>query len=130
IRVFAAEQSLQAVPLVVIPIDEAGSATWEPGADSVAGSSRDLKYVLRAYDGKGHFDETEAASLWLYRDAASGGDHPADTATSALPAAYGESDLAHQQIPIGGGTVKVQGSGVPAGHTVWVAGRQVPVDPS
>ena len=25
--------------------------------------------------------------------------------------------------------MKVQGSGIPAGHTVWVAGRQVPVDP-
>src|SRR5256884_3490414 len=27
------------------------------------------------------------------------------------------------------GTVKVQGGGIPAGHTVWVAGRQIPVDP-
>src|SRR4029077_15250995 len=61
---------------------------------------------------------------------ASGGDRPADAAPRELLAAYGESDLAHQQIPIGGGTGKVQGSGVPAGHTVWVAGRQVPVDPS
>jgi len=34
-----------------------------------------------------------------------------------------------QQIPLGSGTVKVQGSGIPAGHTVWVAGRQIPVDP-
>ena len=25
--------------------------------------------------------------------------------------------------------MKVQGSGIPADHTVWVAGRQVPVDP-
>jgi len=25
--------------------------------------------------------------------------------------------------------VKVRGSGIPAGHTVWVAGRQIPVDP-
>src|SRR6267154_4161968 len=33
-----------------------------------------------------------------------------------------------QQIPLGSGTVKVRGSGIPAGHTVWVAGRQIPVD--
>ena len=46
-----------------------------------------------------------------------------------LLAAYGENDLAHQQIPLGSGTVKVQGSGIPAGHTVWVAGHQIPVDP-
>src|SRR5260370_2259975 len=44
-------------------------------------------------------------------------------------AGYGENDLARQQIPLGSGTVKVQGSGIPAGHTVWVAGRQIPVDP-
>ena len=47
----------------------------------------------------------------------------------ALLAAYGENDLARQGITLGSGTVKVQGSRIPAGHTVWVAGRQVPVDP-
>src|SRR5262249_46753159 len=46
-----------------------------------------------------------------------------------LLAAYGENDLAHQQILLGSGTVKVQGSGIPAGHTVWVGGRQGPVGP-
>src|SRR5712672_3294895 len=49
--------------------------------------------------------------------------------TQALLAAYGENDLARQQIPLGSGTVKVQGSGIPAGHKVWLAGREVPVDP-
>jgi len=45
-----------------------------------------------------------------------------------LLAAYGESELAIRNIPLGSGTIKVRGSGVPAGHTVWVAGQQVPVD--
>jgi len=49
--------------------------------------------------------------------------------TQTLLAAYGENDLARQQIPLGSGSVKVQGSGIPAGHKVWVAGREVPVDP-
>jgi len=52
-----------------------------------------------------------------------------DGRQSELPAAYGESDLARQKITVRGGTVKVQGSGIPADHTVWVAGRRVPVDP-
>ena len=43
-------------------------------------------------------------------------------------AAYGENDLAIRNIQLGSGTIKVHGSGVPAGHDVWVAGRQVPVD--
>ena len=51
------------------------------------------------------------------------------TSPRELLAAYGENDLARHQIPLGSGTVKVQGSGIPAGYTVWVAGRQVPVDP-
>ena len=45
-----------------------------------------------------------------------------------LLAAYGESNLALQNIRLSSGTVKVQGSSIPAGHSVWVAGRQVPVD--
>jgi flagellar motor protein MotB len=130
IRIFGAEQSLQDAPLAVVSVDEAGSVEWQPGAESLAGPARELKYVLRAYDAKGHFDETEAASLWLYREWPSDGEPAADAPSHELLAAYGENDLAHQHIPIGGGLVKVQGSGVPAGHTVWMAGRQVPVDPN
>jgi len=45
-----------------------------------------------------------------------------------LLAAYGESTLADQNIRVSGGTVTVHGGGIPPGHTVWVAGHQVPVD--
>ena len=45
-----------------------------------------------------------------------------------LLAGYGESSLAVQNIRLGSGTVKVHGSHIPPEHTVWVAGRQVPVD--
>ena len=47
-----------------------------------------------------------------------------------LLAGYGENSLAVQNIRLGSGTVKVHGSNIPAQHTVWVAGRQVPVDAS
>jgi len=127
IRIFDQQQSLQAVPLEIIAVDDAGLAEWQPAADRLLGSTRELKYVLRAYDAKGHFDETGARPLWLYRELSPEG--AVATPPRELLAAYGESDLAHQQIPLGGGTVNVQGSGVPAGHTVWVAGREVPVDP-
>jgi len=144
IRIFEQQQSLQAVPLDIIAVDDAGLAEWQPAAEILAGSARDLKYLLRAYDSKGNFDETDARPLWLYREpspeqavtseAPPSADNAAGVAAVATPprellAAYGENDLARQQIPLGGGTVKVQGSGIPAGHTVWVAGRQVPVDP-
>ena len=95
----------------------------------LAGPTRELKYLLRAYDAKGNFDETDARPLWLYREPSAGARRSRMTSSRELLAAYGESDLARQRIPLGGGTVKVQGSGIPADYTVWVAGRQVPVDP-
>src|SRR5499433_320867 len=130
IRIFEQQESLQAMPLKIIAVDDAGLAEWHPTAAMLVGPSRELKYLLRAYDSNGSFDETDARPLRLYRETLLG-----DVVTSDGPskrellAAYGEDDLARQQIPLGSGTVKVQGSGIPAGHTVWVAGRQIPVDP-
>ena len=47
-----------------------------------------------------------------------------------LLASYGENALALQNIRLSSGTVTVRGSGIPDQHSVWVAGRQVPVDPN
>jgi hypothetical protein len=143
VRIFDNEESLRAVPLDVIKIDAAGLAEWQPAVERLAGASRDLKFVLRAYDAKGNFDETEAQPLWLRHEATpadviAGADDDVEslvaTAASAPAApprdtlaAYGESDLALHNIKLGSGTIKVQGSGVPANHTVWVAGHQVPL---
>ena len=130
IRIFDQQQSLQAVPLKIISVDDAGLAQWQPEKEILPGPARELKYLLRAYDSKGNFDETDGRPLRLYREQS-----PKDVAKSEEPsarellAAYGANDLARQQIPLGSGTVKVQGSGIPAGHTVWVAGHQIPVDP-
>src|SRR5438067_2474126 len=130
IRIFEQQQSLQAAPLKIIAVDDAGIAEWHPTAEILSGQARELKYLLRAYDSKANFDETDARPLRLYREPPPGKVAASDGPSAReLLAAYGESDLARQQIPLGSGTVKVQGSGIPAGHTVWVAGRQIPVDP-
>ena len=131
IRIFAQEQSLQAAPIEIIAVDEAGLAEWLPAPKILTGSEREVKYLLRAYDSKGHFDETDARPLLLYRDPSSN-QIPVTKDQSApreLLAAYGENHLARHQIPLGSGTVTVQGSGIPADHTVWVVGRQIPIDP-
>ncbi len=129
IRIFEQQQSLQAVPLEIIPVDDAGLAKWQPAAETIAGPAGELKYLLRAYDAKGNFDETGARPLWLYRERSPGKVVKSDgPPPRELLAAYGESDLVRHRIPLGSGTVKVQGGGIPADHTVWVAGRQVPVD--
>jgi flagellar motor protein MotB len=129
IRIFEQHQSLQAMPLETIAVDDAGLAEWQPATQTLAGPARELTYLLRAYDSKGNFDETGARPLWLYREPSPGAVvTPDGSSPRELLAAYGESDLARHQIPVGSGTVKVQGNGIPADFTVWVAGRQVPVD--
>jgi len=146
VRIFDQRQSLQSSPLAVVAIDDAGLAGWDPPVTLLAGPVHELKFVLRAYDSRGSFDETTAQPLWLYRDAdrepgtvapetdpeaaAVGAVPGAGPAPRELLAAYGESGLAVHNIVLGSGSVRVQGSGIPAGHTVWVAGRQVPVDDS
>jgi flagellar motor protein MotB len=155
VRVFARGQSLRSEPLVVAAVDASGLAEWQPTVEQLAVPSHELQFVLRAYDAKGNFDETEAQPLWINHEpggapavardpeqVAGGGDgieveEPVEAAGVAAPtppaarellATYGESSLALHNIRLGSGTVKVQGSGVPANHSVWVAGREVPVD--
>ena len=130
VRVFEPGQSLQAVPLAVVEVDRDGLAEWQPDEHAFAAPARELKYVLRAYDASGNFDETAPQSLWkIYEDeAAADGEERQPARDAALLAGYGESALAVRNIRLASGTVKVQGSQIPPGHTVWVAGRPVPVD--
>jgi len=68
IRIFEQQQSLEAAPLKIITVDDAGLAEWHPTQEILAGPSRDLKYLLRAYDSNGNFDETDARPLRVYRE--------------------------------------------------------------
>jgi hypothetical protein len=60
---------------------------------------------------------------------------PAPAAPATVPAAagealrvsYGENELGLRNIALASGSVTVRGSAIPAGHTVYVAGRAVPV---
>src|SRR5205823_10179139 len=108
IRIFEKQQSLQAVPLEIIAVGDAGLAEWQPATKTLAGPARELRYLLRAYDSKGNFDETDARPLWLHRE------RPGDVVTSdgmwqhELLAAYGQNQLVRHHIQLGSGTVKVQ----------------------
>ena len=65
VRIFAPGQSVQSSPLTVLEMDRAGFAEWEPSMERFPGPVRELKYVLRAYDAKGNFDETSPRPLWM-----------------------------------------------------------------
>ncbi len=129
IRVFRPGQSLEAEPLEVINIELDGQVEWSPLARTLGSGDSELAYVLRAYGEDGNFDETIPQPLWIV----AAGDEPADDVqvasdTTGLLSGYGESNLALHNIGLGSGTVSVRGSGIPAEHEVWVAGRPIPVD--
>jgi flagellar motor protein MotB len=150
VRVFEHGQSLQAEPLAVLPVDRDGLASWEPVASELSAPVGELKYLLRVYDEIGNFDETRPQALWMvYRDvtqAEAEAEAEADAAAAVGPmaeadveaqpqppagellAVHGENSLALQNIPLGRGAITVQGSGIPPQHSVWVAGRPVPID--
>lgn len=125
VRIFDSGTSLRDTPLAVVPVDKSGRAEWSADFETYAAPGRELKYLLRVYDKDGHYDETAEQTLWLV-DRLDDKTESADVEKELL-VGYGESRLARQHIPLNGGTVKVQGRGIPADHQVWVAGRAVPV---
>lgn len=131
VRILDKAQSTQATPIAVVALDANGNAEWQPSIVDIPAAGRELQYVLRAYDEQGRFDETSPRPLWLAhaQDDGSVADVPATDGATAPPlTGYGESHIARRNIRIGANTVAVRGGGIPEGHSVWVAGRPVPVD--
>jgi flagellar motor protein MotB len=91
--------------------------------DEDAASMSEEEEELAANDG-----ETDANAEAESEDASAKQKPAPPMPEGELLASYGESSLAVQNIRLGSGTVKVHGSNIPPQHTVWVAGRQVPVD--
>jgi flagellar motor protein MotB len=125
IRIFEQDTSLRDKPLATVEVDKNGRAEWLAQFDDYQAPGRELKYVLRVYDGANNYDETSAQSLWILDKV----DEKvlAQDAEKELLVGYGENRLVQNNIGVQGGTIKVYGSRIPAGHRVWVAGRAVPV---
>jgi len=130
VRIFSFGQSLRAQPLDIVDFGPEGVGEWQPAnIDSFTAPRRELRYVLRVYDAEGRFDETVPQSLWMISERSEPANPAEPPQSDALLAGYGASELSVQNIPLGNvGTVKVEGSGIPPEHTVWLAGSQVPVD--
>lgn len=134
IRVFAEGQSVESEPLDVIEVQADGAARWNPPLASIKVPAQQLAYVLRAYGEDGNFDQTRPQPLWVFyaeHDTTEPDQGLADISRNPVTfAAYGENHLGLHNIGLSSGTVSVRGSGVPAEHEVWVAGRPIPVDAS
>ncbi len=125
IRIFDAQESVNGTPLAVIEVGKDGRAEWQPTFPAYKAPGLELKYVLRVSDAANHFDETKPQPIWITNRQDS--DIQDQDAEEELLVGYGENSLATDNIPKKGGTIKVYGSAVPADHSVFVAGRAVPV---
>src|SRR5690606_17922976 len=65
VRIFDEDQSDRDTPLAVLPLGYDGGGEWLPDFPAISASGRSLKYLVRVYDRKGHFDETTPQPLWV-----------------------------------------------------------------
>jgi flagellar motor protein MotB len=125
VRIFESAQSERDAPLAVIEVNKDGYAEWQPSFDNYEAPGRELKYVLRVYDKNGRFDETKAQPIQVVDTVQT--DLQDHDAQKELLVGYGETRIAAENIKKKGGLIRVQGSAIPSEHSVWVAGRAVPV---
>lgn len=126
VRLFEADQSLRDDPIAVIPVNPDGEAHWQADFDEYRAPGKELKYVARVYDAAGQFDETREQRLWVV-DRVNSTRLSSAKPDQELLTGYGENRLGVQNIPLAGGAIKVYGKAIPENHSVWLAGRRVPL---
>lgn len=107
-------------PVAVVPVKTNAKAQWVMPAQA---DEREYAYVLRVYDEKGRFDETEALTLRRSEKK----DILGDRAEAVAPG-MGEDRTATRNIRVHGGAVTVHGTNVPEGYQVKAFGEAVPID--
>ncbi len=120
IRIFDNAAPNNNKPLAVVPVNRGGQSGWQmPGS-----GAEEYRYVLRVYDNKGRFDETE--SLSIFRASADLPKREVDG--EIISAGNGEDRTAVRNIPVYGGAVTVYGRNIPEGFKVRAIGEDLPID--
>ncbi|MFW2374794.1 MAG: OmpA family protein [Gammaproteobacteria bacterium] len=129
VRIFEKEQSTRERPYMVVDLNRDGEGEWLAEFEDYQAPVKEMKYLLRIYSPQEQFDETRTLPLWIVDKvkAKKTEDH---NIQNELLVAYGENQLALQNIPLKGGTVSVVGDNIPKEHSVWLAGYPVPVNDS
>lgn len=127
VRIFEKDQSTRDKPFLVVDLNRDGEGEWLAEFEDYQAPAKELKYLLRIYSPQEQFDETRTMPLWIVDKLK---DRKVDERKiqKELLVAYGENQLALQNIPLKGGTVSVVGESIPKDHTVWLAGYPVPVN--
>jgi len=126
VRIFKEKQAETDTPIAVVPLNADQQAEWLASMDAFNAPVMKLKYRLRVYDKAGHYDETESLPLWLVDRTDE--PKPKPDSNAELLVGYGENHLQVEHIPLKGGLISVTGENIPKDHSVWLAGRPVPVD--
>ncbi|HMS20074.1 hypothetical protein [uncultured Sphingorhabdus sp.] len=121
VRIFAGTSITDAKPLAVVETDANGVAEWQPTAET----PRELFYVYRVYDKKGHFDETKPEELTLLPEAVKIDSAPVTRPTFGV---IDEASVRNIQLNRTA-TITVSGVADPDKDTVRVGGQLVPVNP-
>ena len=120
-RFFAPGVSVKGKPLAVVPLNAAGRASWMPEDEGF------YNLVLRVYDAKGRFDETEPYELRV--SSAEGDARAAEAPERERNINYSKNHLRLSRIPVRGAAVTVAGDSVKPGSRVYALGREVPLSP-
>ncbi|MEQ8784610.1 MAG: TonB-dependent receptor [Roseibium album] len=119
IQIFDLSLTKDRQPLTVLPVNVNETANWT----MPDGGAGEFGYVLRVYDRKGRFDETEMLSLVRFVR----GDQSSQQLAAVAPG-MAEDRTAVRNIPVYGGAITVFGRNVPPGYGVEALGDRIPID--
>lgn len=125
IRIFQSDADLPDQPVAVVPVQINREARWV--MPQTRNDESRFSYVLRVYDGEGHYDET--VSRTIARTDRELPPDPQRDAESIAPG-MGDDNTGLRNIPIYGGAVTVYGHNVPDGYQVRALDDTVPIDAS
>lgn len=121
IRIFAAEDSVMKTPIDRILFKPGEQAMWKIDEDF---PYRNVKYVLRVYDSKNRFDETNPKKLEVFAE--QGVMDKYGVKTYERYKDYGVNNIAISAMRVYGTEIIVRTVNVPVGYDVEVLGDEVP----
>jgi hypothetical protein len=119
IRIFAADRSVDAKPLAVVPVGVDGTASWTPDADT----AQTLFFVYRVYGADNKFDENQPHELTVLKKPI-----PDDRKGATPPLDKQADEAARRTIDLPGMMATVTGRADAATDAVTVNGQPVTID--
>ncbi|RQW88898.1 MAG: OmpA family protein [Geobacter sp.] len=121
VRVFSGSRP-SGKPLASVPVSWDQPVIWTVPVDA----PEEMCFLVRVYDKQGRFDETAVKPLRMMDKSRPHSD--SESAARERMTGWGQDSRALATIPVSGGTVTVNGTGIRPEQTVLALGMVVPVD--